>query len=87
MTGLPVFAVVHDIIPYCNMIYGEKAATLQATLSNFSRKVHRKHQHYRELAPMPAENKDPVATTPAEHAKPVATFKVISHAPKPQLCM
>lgn len=65
-TGLPALAAVPNVIAGCKIIYGEKKTATQQTLTIFSRKVNWKHEHYRELASMSAEYKEPIASTPAE---------------------
>jgi hypothetical protein len=68
-TGLPALAAVPNIIASCKMTYGEnKRATQQTSLAIFFKKINWKHEHYRELASMPAEYKEPIASTPAEKA-------------------
>jgi len=67
--GLPALAAVPNVIASCKMIYGEKkTATQQTSHAVFPRTVNWKHEHYRELASMSAEYKEPIASTPAEKA-------------------
>lgn len=62
-------AAVPNAIASCKMIYGEKkTATHKTSHAIFIRKVNCKHEHYRELASMSAEYKEPIASTPAEKA-------------------
>lgn len=68
-TGLPALAAVPNVTASCKMTYGEKKTANQQTWHViFARKVNWKHEHYRKLASISAEYKEPIASTPGEKA-------------------